>query len=217
MAREDRIAAQALAHAGCSEHHNVDRYMDIIVRESDRTPAMLPYYLHNEKLSTCALAALGCLRDAGCVEPECVAPYKFGMAVADVQSLARRFDAWVSSSPPLPPLKRGDIWIIVNDVGQNPHVGICTSDAVVSAGGASWIVETVEGGQRDEDHDDQGQKVPAGSSAILKFTRTFRQDGTKWRLGSRYILGIADGSKMPVPDDRPTLPDRPAAPPVEVV
>ena len=125
--RRDRIAAAALAHVDCCAHLNLDRYNEIIVRPADNSPSTLRYYDDNPQLSTCALFAIGCLRLAGCQEAECTARYlpahgPMRNAVADVQALARRFGAWVTSSAPTPPLRRGDVWIIVDDKGGRMFV-----------------------------------------------------------------------------------------------
>lgn len=217
MDRRDRIAAAALAHAGCSEVHNVDLYNEIVVRPVDRTPTVLPYYDRNPRLSTCSLTAIGALRLAGCEEPECLSTYfpaSGGMrdAFSDLQALARRFGAWTGSSPPVAPMKKGDVWVIVDAQGSDGHMGTCTDDAVVAPDG-SWSVPTVEGGQVPVN--DSGALV-AGSSAIAAFSgihaRHFVRDGARMRLGARYLLGYASAALLPIPDDlSPDPGDPPAA------
>lgn len=201
--RRDRIAAAALAHTGCSDVLHLDIYNEVVVRPADA--GELPYYDHDATLSTCALFAIGCLRLAGCEEPECVAPYvrpgALRDAMVDIQTLARRFSAWVSSSPPVPPLHKADIWIIANAAGMCAHTGVCTADAIVNVDG-SWTVATAEGGQFDG----------KGSTAIGSFTRTFVRSGAGMKLGQRFLLGYASADRMPIPDDlAPDPGDPPAA------
>lgn len=193
--RRDRIAAAALSHAGCSDVLHPDVYEDIVVRPVDRTAALRGYYYGNAKLSTCALTVVGAWRLAGCEEPECIESYlpagkPMRNAMADIQRLARRFDgAWVSSSPPVPPLQKGDAFVIGDATGMDGHVGIVVEDAIVTPG--VWIAKTVEGGQSDG----------KGSSAIGAFTRTWHFTGGRWMLGARYLLGYASAGSLPVPDD----------------
>lgn len=201
--RRNRIAQAAAAHVGCSETTQTDLYNDVIVRPVDNKPALLGYYDRNKSLSTCALFAIGVLRLAGCTEPECVGTYFPGgsmrNAMADIQALARRFGAWVSgSSGPVVPPKMGDIWIICDDHQMDAHTGVCLTDAVltsstdVSEPGGKWLVDTAEGGQFNAGD--------GSSSAIGRFSRTWRNVGNRWMLGQRYLLGYASADKMPVPD-----------------
>jgi hypothetical protein len=210
MSKGQHVADVAQAHVDCSEVLDVDRYNDVIVRPVDRTPALIGYYDRNKSLSTCALFAIGCLRLAGCGEPECVATYFPGgsmrNAMSDIQALARRFDAWVTSSGPVDPPKAGDIWIIADEHGMDAHTGVCLVDAALgsssdaNAPASTWVVDTAEGGQLAGD---------GGSSAVGKFTRTFRHEGNRWALGSRFLLGYASAEKMPVVDDGDPLPANP--------
>lgn len=191
--RGSRIADAARAHAGCSAVLLPDLYEDIVVRPTDRIAPARGYYFASPGPSTCALAAVGALRLAGCDEAECVAPYMpsghaMRNAMVDIQTLARRFGAWVTSSPPVPPLQHGDIWIITDDIGGNAHVGVCLADATMTPG--AMTVQTLEGGQFDG----------KGSTALGTFTRTFVPQGARWRLGVRYLLGYASAAKMPIPD-----------------
>lgn len=212
MDRGERLAAIALAHAGCSEILHQDVYIDVVVRPVDRTPEHQAYYTENLQLSTCALTAVGLLRLAGCVEPECTETYlptgrPMRNAFVDVQTLARRCGAWVTSSPPVPTFKRGDIWIIVDPAtGGDGHMGTCTSDAILNTDG-SWTVNTVEGGQLPVDASGHAQR---GSSAIMAFTRHFVRSGAHMMLGARCLLGYASAGSMPVPDDVDASSDRAA-------
>lgn len=214
MSRRDRIAKAALTHAGSSSIVQVSLYEDVVRRPADAGPAFDDFYLHNKLMSSCALFALGCLRLCGCTEPECVAPYfpKGGPerdAMADIQKLARRFNAWTSASMPMDLPKAGDIWIIADENENDAHTGVCVSDAVrasspdVNAPGATFTVSTVEG----------GQYSGRDSSAISAFSRTFRCVNNRWALGKpgqeRYLLGYATAGSLPVPDDDPAPPSDP--------
>ncbi len=192
--RRARIAQAALAHVDCSSIKNATLYQDVVRRPADASPMLDAFYLHNRSMSSCALFALGVLRLSGCVEAECVAPYfpRGGPerdAVIDVQVLARRFDAWVTSSPPVPMFRMGDIWIVCDEHGNDPHVGVCVEDAVSMPDGVR-TVKTVEG----------GQSSGSDSSAIGAFTRTWRFAGNRWALGTRLLLGFAYAGHMPVSD-----------------
>lgn len=210
MSRGARIAQIALAHVGCSEDKDVDRYNDVIVRPVDRTPALIGYYDRNPRLSTCSLFAVGCLRLAGIQEPETVGTYFPGgsmrNSMVDLQTLAARHSAWITGSAPVPPPKQGDCIIVADDHGMDAHAIVCVADAVVgsspdvNAPGATWVLQTVEG----------GQLAPGGSSsAIEAFTRTFRCVANRWMLGSRYLLGYVRAEALPIPDDGDPLPANP--------
>lgn len=212
--RRDAIAQAALSHVGCSEVLHVDVYADVIIRPVDRTPQLAGYYEKNPKLSTCALFVMGVLRLAGCTADEACATYfpaahPMRNAMADAQNLARRFGAWVTSSPPVPAMKKGDIWIIGDAQGMDAHTGVCTADAVVNPDG-SWTVQTAEGGQTayDENH---RPSAAGGSSGIEAFTRHFVPSGNRMMDGQRFLLGYASADKMPVPDGFTPGPDAGAA------
>lgn len=190
------IANIALSYVGCSEDDNINTYNDVIVRPADRVPALLGYYDRNPHLSTCALFAIGCLRLAGLDEPETTGTYFPGgsmrNAMVDLQTLARRHQAWVSASVPVYAPSKGDIWIISDSSGMNAHTGVCiTSPAIfVLNSTPSWSMVTVEG----------GQAAPGGSSsAIASFSRTLHQVGNRWMLGSRYLLGYIRAAALPIP------------------
>jgi hypothetical protein len=190
--RRDLIADAARSHAGCSALVNSGLYEDVIVRPVDRSGPARAYYFANPGPSTCALFSIGALRLAGCSEQECVAPYlgpPMRNAMVDIQRLARRFSAWCTSSPPVPPMLRGDIWIVTDDSGNDAHTGVCVEDSTVGSDG-SWTVMTVEGGQFDG----------RGSTAISAFSRRFFQQGNRMRLGTRYLLGYASADKMHIPE-----------------
>jgi hypothetical protein len=193
--RGQRIADVATRHIDCSSRQNVAVYQDVVRRPSDADPMFDQFYLHNKDMSSCGLFAVGALRLAGCTEPECVAPYfpKGGPerdAVADVQMLARRVGAWVTSSPPVPPFEAGDVWIVANDLGADAHVGVCVADEVAQPDGTR-VVDTCEG----------GQFSGSDSSAIGAFVRTWRYVGNRWMLGNRYLVGFARASSLPIPDE----------------
>lgn len=192
--RRDRIAAAALAHAGCSDVLHPDIYEDIVVRPVDRTAALRGYYFGNAQLSTCALTAVGAWRLAGCEEPECLESYlpvgkPMRNAMADVQAVARRYPGgWVTGCAPVPPLQKGDVFVIGDQHGMDGHVGVIVEDAVVTPG--QWVTKTVEGGQSDG----------KGSSAIGAFTRTWHFTAGRWMLGARFLLGYASAGSLPIPD-----------------
>ena len=202
MERGDKIAAAATAHAGSSSVLQPQVYLDLVRRPADCSPMLDQFYLHNKLMSSCGLAALGAIRIAGCTEPECTAPYFPGHgqperdAVADVQTLARRFSAWVSASMPMPLPQKGDVWIIADEHGGDAHVGTCISDASpgssqdVNAPAATFVIATVEG----------GQYSGSDSSAIESFSRTFHLTSNRWMLGNRYLLGYASAAKLPIPE-----------------
>jgi len=193
--RRLRIADAARSHAGCSALLHPEVYEDLVVRPVDRVAPARTYYYANPGPSTCALAAVGALRLAGCVEPECVAPYlpagqPIRNAVVDIQRLGYRSAAWMpAGASPMRAPGMGDIWIITNDSGGDAHVGVCVSDPVVGADGAI-VIETVEGGQWDG----------RGSTAVQLFTRTFYRQGTRLRMGTRYVFGYAIADRMPIPE-----------------
>ena len=188
------IAAVALAHAGSSSVLHPAVYQDVVRRPADAGPMLDQFYLHNRDMSSCALFAVGCLRLAGCAEPEVCAPYFPGHgqperdAIVDIQDLARRFRAWVTASPPVPLFKAGDIWIIANAAGADGHVGVCVADATASPDGLR-VVQTCEG----------GQYSGSDSSAIGAFTRTWHLVANRWMLGTRYLLGYASAELLPIP------------------
>lgn len=191
--RRDRIAQAAIAHSGCSALMNADVYQDVVIRPVDRVPQKLAYYDDNAKLSDCALYAIGTLRLAGCTEPECTASYlpergPMRDAMSDIQALSRRFGAWTTSSPPVPPMQKGDVWIIADQHGSDAHTGVLTEDAVVT--GETMTTVGCEGGQYDG----------RGSTAIATFKRGWKLVGGRWMLGNRYLLGYASADRMPVPD-----------------
>jgi hypothetical protein len=207
MERRQKIVAAALAGVGCSSVLRIGVYTTAVIRPVDRVPRMKSFYFGNPRLSTCALFVVQCLANAGCQEPECVAPYipEGGVernAMVDIQRLAKRSAAWVPVSKTMAPPKAADVWVIDNGAGE-AHTGVCTSDAVVQADG-SWLVDTVEGGQMPVDA--SGNAVAGqGSSAQLAFAgpqaRHFVWDGLHWMLGQRWLLGYASADLMPVPDD----------------
>jgi len=192
VTRRDRIAQVAISHINCSATESSLAYIDVVVRPEDRTNDRIGHFVASRMFCTAALFALGCLRLAGCVEPECTATCMPGGAIrnpmADIQHLARRFEGWMTSSPPVPAPHRGDIWVIADEEGSK-HAGVCVEDAVLERG--TWTVKTVEGGHPDERN---------GSTAIRAFDRTFIPDGARLRLGSRYLLGYARADAMPLPD-----------------
>lgn len=198
MGRRERIVAAATSHAFCGAHTRLDDYIDVVVRPVDRNPRTLPFYVSNPKINTAALFAVGALRLAGCLEPECLETYfpAGGMrsAMRDLQALARRFDAWVTSSPPVPPMEAGDVWIVANEHGRDVHAGVCVCDATMA--GTSMHVRCVEGGQFDG----------TGSTAVASFARTWDFEGNRWKLGDRYLIGYASAARMPVPDSAPSTP-----------
>jgi len=206
------VAQAALAHVGSSSVSHVDVYQNVVRRPADAGPMLDQFYLHNRDMSSCGLFAVGCIRLAGCVEAECVAPYfphggPERDAVGDVQRLGHKTAAgWVDASPHAPPFKQGDVWVIANAQGMDAHVGVCIADAVVQADG-SWAVQTCEG----------GQYSGSDSSAIEAFTRTWHLLGGKWLLGGRELVGYAVAELLPIPLPAPpedvqqaaTTPDEP--------
>ena len=209
MDRRQKIAAAALAHADCSSVLNVPLYTEAVIRPVDRTDRLHSFYFGNKDQSTCALAAVGFLRIAGCEEDECVGTYfppsGERNAMQDIQELAKRCGAWRAEAPDMPPMKQGDVWVIANSQGMDAHTGVCTADAVVAAD-VSWTVPTVEGGQVPTD--EHGRAVAGeGCTAQLAFTRHFVKNGARWMLGNRYLIGYASADALPVPDDM-TDPDQ---------
>jgi len=194
MDRRDRIAAAATSHAGCSDVLHPEIYEDIVVRPVDRTPALRGYYYGNAKLSTCSLTVIGAWRLAGCEEPECLESYlPAGKAtrdsMVDIQRVAARYGAWVSSSPPIPVMQLGDAWIISDLAGGDAHTGLCVSVPAVNPDGQITFV-SIEGGQYDG----------KGSTAIGRFTRTLTREGARLKMGQRYLLGYASAGALPIPD-----------------
>jgi hypothetical protein len=194
MARRDLIAQIALAHAGASATLKTDVYRHVVVRPADFCPPKLRYFDNNPVLETSALFVLGCLRLAGCTEPECTASHlpengPVRNAMVDIQQLGRRFGAWVTSSPPVPIMRKGDIWIVADAVGGAAHTGICTSEAGQADDG-SWSVATAEGGQPDG----------KGTTAIGTFTRSWGREGARLKLGDRYLIGYVSAERLPIPD-----------------
>jgi hypothetical protein len=194
----ESMARAALTAVGCSCRVDTDRYIDSVVRLSDRTPGKLPYYLWNgtgDKLpSTCILFALRCMERCGEKHKKVVDQYVAGQASADIQSLS----AWRWGTPIEPP-KCGDV-LFIDDSGYNSHVIVCVSDAVVHADG-SWTVSTVEGGQAP---DSTGQQAFV-RTIVLKNGKRYVGTGTRW------IWGWVSAAKLSFPrlakvDPIPSIP-----------
>jgi hypothetical protein len=170
----------------CAGHSAFDAdpsfYLGLMMRPGEGPMARL-YYM-NPSLSTCALTALAVWRLVGLTDPEVAGLYypdRVGKAVSDVQAVGRRHGAWFPGAP-ASPLLAGDVWIITDGLGNDPHVGLCVEDEASSNG---VTVKTVEGGQTDP---------RGGSTAIGAFTRRLSYEGAGsgrvCAMGRRHIYGV---------------------------
>ncbi len=119
--------------------------------------------------SGCARTVLGFWFNAGLRHPLLLERYRRGLAVVDVQMVARAGSAW---RPVTWPLGAGDVVIIDGPAG--PHV--LTALASPDEAGA---FDTVEGGQRDG----------GGFEAILRRRRHVTAAG---RLDGYPVIGVVD-------------------------
>ncbi len=186
-----QLVALARSYAGVSVSTDRDRYVALVA--SGETASMAAY-MAQPKTSGCALVVRGLWRLAGLAHPRLAPPYKPGLAVADVVSIARQHGAWVTdlSLRPSP----GDVVLVGGDPrldGGVEHVFtvlVCNGDALVS----------VDGGQRDA----------KGNQAIEEKIRAWTLDGgATWDRshkasdpGSgarRRVKGWVDVCKLPFP------------------
>lgn len=171
-----RIVALALSYVGvsCRTKEGRERYLELVAGPGDTDAAMLGY-LTAPKTSGCGLTVRGLWRRCGLRHPLLEARYRPGMAMSDVQMIAREAGAWRVNPAVLP--RPGDAVLIdrpagghlytCTEIGPGP---VCTIDSVdggASDGGAQAIaarhrVWTLGAGGRVVDHRDGG-----GSYAVL--------------------------------------------------
>ena len=121
------------------------------------------------RMSTCALAVLGMWRLYGVDHDVLWKPYKTGMAVANVVTVAKHFNAWMPADT-VP--EAGDVVLIGGATGGNEHVFVVT-DATPSR------VTSIDGGQ-----------TVNGQQAILRCSRPLSTKlGHLW-IGNRRVVGV---------------------------
>ncbi len=171
-----RIVSLALSYVGvsCRTKEGRERYLELVAGPGDTDAAMLGY-LTAPKTSGCGLTVRGLWRRCGLRHPLLESRYRPGMAMSDVQMIAREAGAWRTglSTPPRP----GDAVLIdrphgghlytVTDVGPGPVLTIDSVDGGASDGGAQAIAArrrtwTLGAGGRIVDHREGG-----GSYAVL--------------------------------------------------
>ncbi|MGA2450268.1 MAG: hypothetical protein ABTD50_16460 [Polyangiaceae bacterium] len=190
----ERLAMLATEHAGCSAHVDQDRYVDVVVRPSDRAADRLEYYVGRHPPNSSVLFALGLYRLAGLADGLLTAPSRIGTATANLYTIAHGHGAWVEG-PHVAPFAVGDVWVVVGPA-FGVHVGVCVSDAQVLADG-SWLVDTVEGGQFEV-----APGWPPNSSAVHAFNgpdaRQFVWRDGALSLGTQFLYGVVCADAMGV-------------------
>ncbi len=211
-----RVARIARAHQPCSAHVNQARYIDAVVRPTDREPPRINYFISAHPPSTCGLYACKTLLDAGLNDPVLTQPYKSPPgAVVDLQKVGEQHKI-LERGTPTAPFRKGDI-VIINEIiptpqgdRDNPHVIICVADATIGADG-TWIATTCEGGQNPD------------SSGISEFIRAFTFKNGKRYMGGRYVIATLRCSQLAIaiptddvpapPTPEPPAPEPPPPPP----
>jgi hypothetical protein len=198
--------AMALAYQGVSVSTHRAEYIGLV--GPGESPSM-QRYMCDPRTSGCALVVRGIWRAAGVQHPILALPYKIGMAVADVVSIARAHDAWHWGAERRP--EPGDVVLVGGgqDGGGAEHVY-----TVVDVAGDS--ITSIDGGQRDG----------RGQQCILEKYRRWETDehgvtwdrvqaGTDPGAGSRRrVRGTCDVSKLPVEDVYEEAPDTDPEPPL---
>lgn len=194
MSIRDRIVALAKSYDGChAGPASRARYLDLVGPGETET---MRAYMALPKTSGCALVVRGLWRQLALFDLRLTPPYKIGLAVADVVSIARRNGAWVTDLSLRP--EPGDVILVGGDPkadGGVEHVATVTA----CDGNA---LESVDGGQRDA----------AGNQCIATKVRTWevRADGSVWdrsRKGTdpgsgaaRRVRGWVSAVRLPFPD-----------------
>jgi hypothetical protein len=182
-----RLVRSALVGVGCSATKLKPIYERVVVRPSDRTPAKLPYYMNDPKLSTCQLEQMAIVRMVGGGFFE--APYVPGAASAEQDAVYNAHGAMYS-----PPkgweldLVASDGFWIDNGTGYDLHAITTIADPIAVVPGV-YTVETVEGGQADI----------MGSTLTNRFTRTLTLKNGRWYMGARYIIRVLRSRLLPIP------------------
>ena len=121
------------------------------------------------RMSTCALAVLGMWRLYGVDHDVLWKPYKTGMAVANVVTVAKHFNAWMpADTVPI----AGDVALIGGQGGGNEHI-LTVTDTTASR------VNSIDGGQ-----------VLAGCQCILRCSRPMQTKLGRLWIGNRRVSGV---------------------------
>jgi hypothetical protein len=143
-----RIVALARSYVGCScrTREGRERYLELVAGPGDTDSAMVGY-LTAPKTSGCGLTVRGLWRRCGLRHPLLEARYRPGMAMSDVQMIAREAGAWRTglATPPQPgdavliDRPNGGHFFAVTDVSPGPLLTIDSVDGGASDGGAQAI------------------------------------------------------------------------------
>ena len=186
MDPRETLAAIAKAHAPCSSRNHEDLYTDVVIPPPDRTEPIKLNYFTRKPPSTCGLFACGVWRLAGLTDHEITGPYVIGTAIANIQNVAKRYNAWAPvQGVPSRLLRTGDVVLIDNGTGRDVHVMVVVGEPQDNK--TFFTVDTVEGGQGPD------------SSGIEAFNRTFIRRGGRLYVGERFVIGYADPDPMPFP------------------
>lgn len=217
-------AAQKYAGAGFSKGKDAARYEEALAGPGDDEKARQAM----RGQSTCALFARGVWRHAGVADSRLENNYVNQHAVSDVKGIALSRGAWVDVSRgakgKLP--QKGDVLLIDDSPHKiSPKTGLPQGreHVIVVVGDPrpdptnpnKRLVNTVEGGQGTGGIDSQAFGSPEnGGTNNPKTIRIDRKDGTLW-VGSRKVMGWADGAKVASPTaprtEGPPPPPRKAA------
>ncbi len=176
MGAREEMASLALAYDGVGVTKDKDGYLELI--GPHETEAMRAAML---TMSGCALVVRGLWRMAGVESAILDAPYRIGMAMADLVEIAKAAGAWRPYYNGFPGL--GDAVLVGSESGGHEHVYTVTFEDAANANNLG----SVDGGQVDE----------YGAQIIRARMRTVEnKNGRLWDtndLGlTRVVLGWVD-------------------------
>ncbi|MEP7120226.1 MAG: hypothetical protein ABJE95_04910 [Byssovorax sp.] len=188
----DHVVAYARSLVGVSANpasaESRQQYLDLIAPgESEAQQRTLA------DLSGCGLVVAGIWRELGVTAPEIEPPYRKETAISRLIAIARHAGAWVAFSADNRP-SPGDAVLVGDGPGETEHVYTVIS---VTDDGASIVVESIDGGQRDAAHQETilaKQRVWRGRKDIV-FAGS---DPGAASAAGRTITGWIDVTRLPI-------------------
>ena len=198
MTIRERMSDLAKSYLGCGFASEKDRYLDLVMPTPPETEPMRTGMGH---ASGCALTVRGFWRILGLKHELLSKPYRIGMAVADVITIAKERGAWV----PCPSVSDSNP-IVMPGVGDTVYIGGAdgTYEHVFTVTGTNGLmVYLIEGGRVDAH----------GAQIILGAQVSWRPASGHWHHGTRRVNGWVDITKLGIPENVEPVKTIPSPPP----
>lgn len=181
-------------HANPADPEARIAYMDLVAPgESERRREQLV------AVSGCGLVVAAVWRALGVKAPELELPYRTGTAVSRLLRIAQRARAWVMFAPGKVPAPGDAVIVGGGTSGGVEH--IYTVVGVEGEGGGSPVIDSVDGGQRDDD----GEQEILARRRVWEGRRDLVEDASDpgaAESAGRVIQGIIDVTRLPIDEER---------------